>query len=212
MPRRRATAWLAGPVLACLVCACGSASPGKSAHADSSAIPRSLLREARPIGAGSRFRPPVQSPTVGRCRSRLGTRTAIHLEVFAANRVVLIPAGIGVRGPTEVLAGRIIRARCYADLVTLDATGVVLISKPAGAHTQPQAWLGQLFSAWGQPLSRHRLLSFRAGAGREVRAFVDGRRWAGNPRAIPLAPHAEIVLEVGPYVPPHSSFTFPAGA
>jgi len=28
---------------------------------------------------------------------------------------------------------------------------------------------------------------------------------------VPLARHSEIVLEVGPYVPPHRSYTFPPG-
>jgi hypothetical protein len=28
---------------------------------------------------------------------------------------------------------------------------------------------------------------------------------------VPLTPHAEIVLEVGPHVPPHASYTFPPG-
>ena len=79
--------------------------------------------------------------------------------MFAANRVVLISAGIGVEGPTRTLAGRIISARCYADLVTLDATGVVLVSERAGAHAQPHASVSALFHAWGQPLSRHGLLS-----------------------------------------------------
>jgi hypothetical protein len=27
----------------------------------------------------------------------------------------------------------------------------------------------------------------------------------------PLSEHAEIVIEVGPYVPPHPSYSFPAG-
>jgi len=26
---------------------------------------------------------------------------------------------------------------------------------------------------------------------------------------VPLTAHAEVVLEVGPYVPPHRSYTFP---
>jgi hypothetical protein len=41
--------------------------------------------------------------------------------------------------------------------------------------------------------------------------FVDGERWPGAPAAVPLTRHAEIVLEVGPRVPPHSSYAFPAG-
>ena len=31
----------------------------------------------------------------------------------------------------------------------------------------------------------------------------------GSPGRVPLTRHAEIVLEVGPYVPPHSAYTFP---
>jgi hypothetical protein len=48
------------------------------------------------------------------------------------------------------------------------------------------------------------------GAGR-VHAFVDGRAWSGDPREIPIRPHAEIVLEIGGYVRPHASYRFPKG-
>jgi hypothetical protein len=41
--------------------------------------------------------------------------------------------------------------------------------------------------------------------------YVDGKPWSGSPENVPLSPHAEIVLEVGPHVPPHSSYTFPPG-
>jgi hypothetical protein len=54
--------------------------------------------------------------------------------------------------------------------------------------------------------------SFRASRGRRVEVFVDGRRWHGRPGRVPLRRHAEIVVEVGPHVPPHSSYTFPPGA
>jgi hypothetical protein len=164
------------------------------------------MREARPIGRGSRFLPVVRGPVGGRCEERLGRRYGIHLEVFAANRVVLIPAGIGVRGPVRRFAGRISAARCYGPMVTLEPTGVVLI-RPGRRYR-----LAGLFRAWGQPLGRRRLVSFRAAPGGPVRAFVNGRRWPAAPGAIPLHRHAEIVLEVGPYVPPHHAYTFPPGA
>ncbi len=51
----------------------------------------------------------------------------MHVEVFAANRVLLLPAGIGTRPPRASLDGRITAARCYGALVTLDPTGVVLV-------------------------------------------------------------------------------------
>ena len=101
---------------------CGSARQAPPA----SGIPRALLREARPIGRGPRFRPGVSGPVLGRCSSRLGARDGVHVEVFAANRVVIVAAGIGTRPPLTFSAGRIAGAGCYGDLVTLEPTGVVL--------------------------------------------------------------------------------------
>jgi hypothetical protein len=56
-----------------------------------------------------------------------------------------------------------------------------------------------------------RRASFSASTGGSVSVLVDGRRWSGSPGAVPLSPHSEIVLEVGPYVPPRSVYTFPLG-
>ncbi len=143
---------------------------------------------------------------MGRCRRALGSRFGVHVEVFAANRVVLVAAGIGTRPPRGFSAGRISSARCYGDLATLEPTGVVLV------HPRARLVLYDLFRAWGQPLSRSRLASFKATAGTRVAVFVDGRPWLGSPGGVPLRRHAEIVLEVGPHVPPHASYTFPPGA
>jgi hypothetical protein len=42
-----------------------------------------------------------------------------------------------------------------------------------------------------------------------VDAFIDGVRWHGDPRAIPLNRHAAIVLEIGGYFPPTRRYVFP---
>ena len=97
--------------------------------------------------------------------------------------------------------GRITGARCYGDLATLEPTGVVLV------RTGARLTLADLFRAWGRPLSPRRLLSF---SGR-VSVFVGGRRYPGAPGGVPLTRHAEIVLEVGPHVPPHPAYHFPPG-
>lgn len=186
------------------VAACGSAGQAGSQPA-SLAIPSALLSEARPIGVGPRFHPPVSGQVSGPCEPALGPRDGVHVEVFAADRVLLLPAGIGTRPPRASLDGRITTARCYGALVTLDPTGVVLV-RPGAKLT-----LGTLFSSWGEPLSRTRLASFTAAARTEVTVFVDGKPWPGAPAAVPLTRHAEIVLEVGPHVPPHSSYAFPPG-
>lgn len=169
------------------------------------AIPAALLRQSRPIGHGAKFHPPARGPVGGRCSPRLGRRAGTHVEVFAADRVVIVAAGIGVRGPLSFSAGRISHARCYGDLVTLEPTGVVL------ARPGRQLHLSDLFRAWGLALSARRLAGFSAPAGGHVIVFVDGRPWHGEPGSVPLARHSEIVLEVGPYVPPHSTYTFPPG-
>lgn len=169
-------------------------------------LPAALVREARPIGRGARFHPPVSGPIVGTCAPRLGRRAGVHVELFAANRVVIVASGIGTLPPRTYSEGRIAAARCYGDLVTLEPTGVVLVRPNLGVL------LSDLFRAWGQPLSSTRLASFSARPGDRVRVFVDGRPWPGSPGDVPLAAHREIVLEVGPYVPPHVRYTFPPGA
>ena len=195
---RTATAALAALLLPA---ACGSTSRPPA----TALPPAALVAQARPIGRGARFQPPANGPVVGLCDRQLGPRDGAHVEVFAANRVVLVPAGIGTRPPRSFSAGRISSARCYGELVTLDPTGLVLVRR--GSHPL----LADLFRAWGEPLSTRRLASFSASSGMRVAVFVNGRRWRGPPRRVPLAPHSEIVLEVGPYVPPHRFYTFPPG-
>jgi hypothetical protein len=189
---------------AAVASACASSQSAAQPPAPAS-IPRALLSEARPIGTGPRFTLPASGPVAGACQRSLGPRVGVHVEVFAANRVLLLPAGIGVLPPWTRLDGRIVSARCYGALVTLDPTGLVLVRPGAGLT------LADLFRSWGEPLSPTRLTSFSAPAGTQVTVFVDGRRWNAGPASVPLTRHAEIVLEVGPPVPPHSSYAFPPG-
>lgn len=201
-PRRRLAATVATGMLAAVTLGgCGASAASAPRER---AIPAALIAQARPIGHGGAFHPPARGgmgPEAGACRTQLGPRDGVHVELFAANRVVLVAAGIGVRAPLTRSAGRITGARCYGDLVTLEPTGV-LLTRPGARLT-----LADLFRGWGQPLSAGRLLSFTG----RVSVFVDGRRRAGPPGSVPLTTHAEIVLEVGPHVPPHPAYHFPPG-
>ncbi len=170
------------------------------------------LAMTRPIGLGPAFRPgPLGNPTVAagesigrwRCAGRGAGQYGAHIELFAQNHEVQVPGGIGVALPQRRQGVFVRGGRCLYGLRTLDPTGVVVIS--AGAHPAPS--LGELFRLWGQPLSRTRLAGFRG----PVHAFVGGRRWRGDPTGIPLARHAQIVVEVGPAIPPHRAYLFPAG-
>jgi hypothetical protein len=184
---------------AAFVAGCGSATPVKPRRTGGG-IPASLLAGERPIGRGPRFQPPVSGPVGGACTTPLGRRLQGHIELFGANRVVLLATGIGTGRPRRISDGRLTRAGCFGDLVTLDPTGTVYF-RPGRTLT-----LGDLFSAWGEPLTRRRIASFTGG---RVRVYVDGHRSSVSPRAVPLTRDTEIVLEVGPHVPPHTHFTFP---
>jgi hypothetical protein len=161
------------------------------------------------VGSGPRFRPPSLSRVVSlarpvgrfRCEpSRLPVRHGVHLELFAARHVVVVPAGIGIAPPRRADGAYIRGGRCSYAVSTREPTGVIEVA--GGRPT-----LGDLFAVWGQPLRRARFAGFSG----TVRAYVDGRRWHGHPRAIPLTRHAQIVLAVGPPVPVHPSYRFPAG-
>jgi hypothetical protein len=185
-----------GVQLALLVVLAGC---GSTQEYPSSVPPRAKVPAGvRPIGSGPQFHPRLRSARVPHCRHALGDRVASHVEIFAADRVVLLAAGIGTEPPRETVAGRISRARCYGRLVTIDPTGLVL-ARPGNVT------LGDLFDDWGQPLGERRVAGFRGA----VRVYVDGRRWGGAVRAVPLLRHAEVVVETGPLVPPHRVYTFP---
>jgi hypothetical protein len=123
------------------------------------------------------------------------------VELFAERTVILLPPGVGTGAPRHVVGAYLRGARCYGPLVTLDPTGVVLI-RPGRVWT-----LGDLFRAWGRPLSARRLLSFRG----RVRAYAGARRWTRDVRLLPLGRHAQVTLEVGAPVAPHVRYRFPRG-
>jgi hypothetical protein len=183
----------------------GSGSGSGSGSTLGGGVPAGLAAEARPIGLGRRFHPPATGPVIGPCRSPLGARFGVHVELFAANRVVLLPAGIGAVAPLQHSEGRISGAGCFGSLVTIEPTGVLLV-RPG-----PRLTVADLFRSWGQPLSARRLAGFVAPGTTRVVAFVDGRARPGPSGTIPLTRHSEIVLEVGPHVPPHSAYRFPPG-
>jgi hypothetical protein len=98
----------------------------------------------------------------------------------------------------------VVGGRCHYRLHTVDPTGVVRVTR---AQAGPAPTVGDLFVLWGQPLTLGRLAGFRG----PVKAFVGGRRWAGDPRTIPLRRHAQIVLELDARVKPHPFYLFPRG-
>lgn len=192
-------------------CGCGSAAAPQAGGDAALALD---LARTRQVGPGAAFRPAPYGAAVAaaapvgalRCGDG-GARYGVHVELFAADRGVLVPAGIGVAPPQRLERGLVVAGRCSYPLRTREPTGVIEVDAPSVRAPT----LGELFAVWGQRLDARRLLGFRAGRGGAVVAYLDGRRWPGDPRAIPLGRHAQIVLEVGPHVDPHPSYRFADG-
>jgi len=150
-----------------------------------------------PIGRGREFVP--EPATAGPCAAGpVQGRFRAHLELFGRRHAAVIPAGIGLGGPLEREHHRIVAAGCRAPARTLDPAGVIDFDRR-------DLTLGDFFAIWNEPLGPHRMAGFRG----PVSAFVAGHRVPGDPADIPLRDGAQIVLQVGGYVPPHRSFLFP---
>jgi hypothetical protein len=167
---------------------------------------------ATPIAVGHRYQLPATTAVTRRaaalgtlaCRPAEHVLRMAHVELFVRGRAVLLPAGIGISPPVAISGGRVLGGGCRYPLSTAAPTGVISVNQP-GRRT-----LGQLFRIWGQPLGGHRLLGFRSHA--PLHAFVDGRAWHHGLRRIPLRDRAEIVIELGRLIAPHSFYLFPEQA
>lgn len=200
--------------------ACGTEGGAGDAVADSTAQ-KSLQKGMRVprIGSGARYRPKptgrlaasaalvASARPIGdlRCTPAAGERFGVHLEIFAREIDVVIPAGIGIAPPLRRDGAYVRGGRCSYPARTVEPTGLIEVEKGSSLT------LGEFFDIWGEPLSSSRVLTFRARSGSRVSAFVDGSRWRGSPRSIPLRRHKAIVVEVGGYFPPTKRYLFPPG-
>ncbi len=124
----------------------------------------------------------------------------VHVAIFVNGQPRSIPYGVGMVPPVQVSktpSGNFAdgSSTCLYWLHVHAQDGVVHIESPQSANYV----LAQAFGVWRQPLSSTRLGPDTG----KVTAFVDGKRWTGDPGQIKLAEHAQIVLDLGtPIVQP----------
>jgi hypothetical protein len=117
---------------------------------------------------------------------RLNYHIHAHLALFVEGREVAVPAGIGITD------------RCLYWLHTHAADGIIHIEAPS----RREFTLGQFFAVWGQPLGRTRFLDQTVDSSHELRAYVNGQPFDGDPASIKLEDGTAIVIEYGPpFVP-----------
>jgi hypothetical protein len=189
-------------VSALLLAACGgSGSPGPQT------LTQRLAQPTGPEGLGVQSGTPLAgvvttetgNPINGvQCEplEQLAYQAAIYLRIYIYGHPRSLPAGIGEvsANPDSTNTGTIYQAgQCYYWLHTDAADGVIQADTPNAHHYR----LGTFFDIWDQRLGRDHLGSW---SGR-VTAIVNGRRWFGSPRLIPLLPHTAIELAIGRKVP-----------
>lgn len=124
-----------------------------------------------------------------------------HLDIRVDGRPVPVPANIGISAATGAMS----------ELHTHDTSGVVHVESAA---KNDRYVLGQLFTEWGVRLTRTQLGGLTSAGGRTLTAFVDGKRFSGDPARIELTAHREVALVFGTTAQQKdapSAYTFPSG-
>ena len=137
------------------------------------------------------------------CQSgeQLAVHYHAHVDILYKNQPVTIPANTGI--PTG--------ASCLYWLHTHDESGVIHIEAPK-PQANRQFTLGDFFAVWGQPLSRSKIATIPVGSGNELRIWVNGTPYTGDPSKIVLKSQEQIVIEIGPpFTEPPPTFTWPPG-
>jgi hypothetical protein len=148
--------------------------------------------------------PPINGITCDRA-DHPNAPVAVHLAIVinGAARDILPNVGIDNALVAYPSSGPVVtRADCYYWLHTGRADGVVHADPPAARSFT----LGDFFDVWHQPLGTAAVASDEGA----VTSYVNGRRYTGNPRTIPLTRHAAIQLDVGRDVAP-IPYAFPTG-
>jgi hypothetical protein len=145
----------------------------------------------------------------------------VHLDIRVNGRTLTVPAGIGMAAPGDDGPCPPIGAYPVGDC----ASGHVWFAKVATApiHTHSSAGLihiesdrkgsytlGQFFDEWGVRLTASCVGPYCDGAGKQLRAYVNGTRFGGDPRNVVLTNHQEIALVYGSakaFVSVQSTFT-----
>ena len=139
---------------------------------------------------------PMGQPVDGvRCEAMEGSVLHIHqhVAIFDHGRALTIPPDVG----------RPLAAQCFYWIHTHTPDGIVHVESPSFRSFT----LGQFFDIWGQPLSRTDVAGAKPHKGERVVVWVDGQRYDGNPRTIPLTAHLDVTFDVGPPYAKPAPFT-----
>jgi hypothetical protein len=123
-----------------------------------------------------------------------------HLDVLVNGKPVSVPEGLGIDNPAQQIS----------PLHTHDTTGVIHVESPKKVPFS----LGQFFTEWQVSLAADHIGGLKAGGDKQLRVYINGKPYQGNPAAIILKAHDEIAVVYGTAAQqknPPSSYRFASG-
>ncbi|HEY4439091.1 MAG TPA: hypothetical protein VGN14_01485 [Candidatus Elarobacter sp.] len=130
---------------------------------------------------------PAGQPVDGiRCDQMEGSVLHIHqhLAIHDHGKSIPIPPDLG----------RPLLGNCLYWVHTHTPDGIIHVESPAFKTFT----LGDVFDIWGEPLTKTDVAGAKTKKGESVVIWVDGQRYAGNPRKIELTNHLDVTIDVGP--------------
>ena len=127
-----------------------------------------------------------------------------HLDVFVNGKHEVVPAAIGIdirdpgvheftlRDGSKAYGGiQLCKKPCISPLHTHDDTGILHTESASPVPNR----LGQFFTEWGVRLTRTCVGGYCKPT--TIRLYVNGKRFAGDPRTIRLTDHKEVAVVIG---------------
>lgn len=109
------------------------------------------------------------------------------VNIYVNGKKVTIPVGIGIGtndGQTPSF---------FASMHTHDTSGIVHIESP----TERKFTLGNFFDVWGVTFSSTNVGGYEASGGKQVRVFLNGKPYTGDPRDLALNQHDDVYVTYG---------------
>ena len=106
-----------------------------------------------------------------------------HIDIYVHGAKIGVPSRIGIGFLDSFIA----------PIHTHDISGVIHVESPVVKDFT----LGQFFDVWGVKFSAQSIGGYNSDANNKLQIFVNGKEEAGDPRAIVLASHQEIVVTFG---------------
>jgi hypothetical protein len=112
-----------------------------------------------------------------------------HLDLFVDGKPVLVASNLGIAADQSFISP----LHTHAPPPGNPPDGIMHVESP----TQTNFSLGQFFAVWGVRLDANCLGDKCAGAGTQLRAWVNGVPLTGDPTRLVLKEHQEIVIAYG---------------